>query len=100
MHQWEVLFEPKAIGDNMVPARWRADESQTLPSSWLLPSGLNNGCRIYGLGLNQTNWESKGYLCPGVGWAAEANAGCGGDFCSEQTDMLVSYHIPRWRVVP
>ena len=102
-HEWEVLLEPKAIGDNSVRARWRADESQTLPSTWSLPPGLNNGCRIYGLGLKATNWESKGFLCPDVGWAAEVNAACGGggwQICTEHTDMLISYHIPRWRVIP
>lgn len=98
--KWEVLLDPSARGDYQVPARWRADESQTLPSVWSLPTGLAHGCRNYGLGLNPTKWFSDGYLCPDVGWAADVESGCGSWFCRGVTDMLVSHHIPRWRVIP
>lgn len=99
-NRWEVLLDPAARGDYQVPARWRADESQTLPSVWSLSTGLVRGCRNYGLGANPSKWEYKGYMCPDVGWAADVESGCGSWFCRDVTDMLVSYHIPRWRVIP
>lgn len=98
--KWEVLLDPAARGDYQVPARWRADASQTLPSVWSLPTGLVRGCRNYGLGLNPSKWEYKGYLCPDVGWVAEVESGCGSWFCRDVTDMLTSYHIPPWHIIP
>lgn len=97
---WDFLLEPRALDDDWAATDWSIEATQDLPTAWSLLVGQFHGCRRYGLPAHDYKLERKGYLCPNLGWIAQAEASCGQWFCITDAEVLTSYHIPRWHTVP